>query len=159
MQLSQKGEHFLANQEGKQVNDKGLHIPYKCIAGKWTLGYGEVISPEQVEQFKAGITEEEALKRFRLKYKQFVDAVNKNVRVPLTQNQFDMLVSLAYNIGVVAFGRSTVLSKVNSRLFTQAADHFLDWCKFTNPVNGKIQTSKGLLARREREKAIFLTKE
>lgn len=159
MQLSTKGEHFIANEEGKKLNDKGLHIPYKCAAGKWTLGYGEVIAGKDVIKFKGGITEEEALIRFRKKYAEFVAAVNKVIRVPLTQNQFDMLVSLAYNIGIRNFTNSTVARLVNNRQFVNAADHFADWNKITDPETKALVPCAGLTARRAREKARFLSKE
>lgn len=152
MLLSAKGERFIMNEEGFRKNKQGLHVPYKCAAGKWTLGYGEVVGEEGAEKFKDGITEEEAVKRFRVKVKQFVDAMNKAIRVPVTQNQFDALVSLAYNNGADAIAKSTCVRLINNRLFTQAADEFPKWCHCNGEVN------KGLVARRKREQKIFNTK-
>lgn len=48
MKLSARGERFIANEEGVRKNKQGLHIPYLCAAGKWTLGYGEVVGEEGV---------------------------------------------------------------------------------------------------------------
>lgn len=150
MQLSQKGERFLMNAEGFKKNKQGLHIPYKCPAGKWTLGYGEVITEDQAEEFKDGIPEDQAVARFRKKLQQFIDAVNKRITQQLTQGQFDALVSLCYNIGVGAFQGSTIVKMINNRQFTNAADQFVRW----NKVNG--QPCEGLTKRRLREKAMYL---
>ena len=71
--------------------------------------------------------------------------------VPLTQNQFDALVSLTYNIGSGAFNNSTLL-KLNKGDYQGAADQFLVW----NKADGKVM--KGLVRRREAERALFLKK-
>lgn len=55
--------------------------------------------------------------------------VEKLVTVPLNQNQFDALVSLAYNIGVGAFADSTLLRELNQSDFQGAAEQFLVWNK------------------------------
>jgi lysozyme len=55
------------------------------------------------------------------------NTINKYVEVPLTQNQFDALVSFIFNIGVMAFRRSTVLRKLNSGDYEGAADAFDMW--------------------------------
>ncbi|KQD16250.1 lysozyme [Acinetobacter baumannii] len=72
--------------------------------------------------------------------------------MPLTQNQFDALVSLAYNIGSGAFKGSTLLKLLNKGDYKGAADQFLVW----NKAGGKVM--KGLVRRREAERALFLKK-
>jgi lysozyme len=57
------------------------------------------------------------------------DCVNKYVTVPLTQNQFDALVSFIFNIGVLAFRRSTLLKLLNQKLYDMAAEAFMMWNK------------------------------
>jgi lysozyme len=74
------------------------------------------------------------------------------VTVPLSQNQFDALVSLAYNIGTNAFKTSTLVKYLNALDFKAAADEFLKW----NRGGGKVM--KGLVRRRETERALFLKK-
>ena len=78
-------------------------------------------------------------------------AVNKAVTVCLTQNQFDALVSLAFNIGAYAFAHSTLVRILNAGSVQAAADQFLVWDK----TNG--QTNPGLLRRRNAERTLFLT--
>jgi lysozyme len=72
--------------------------------------------------------------------------VNSAVNVPLTQNQFDALVSFVFNIGGTAFRKSTLLKKLNAHDFAGAADQFLVWVK-----------QKELTGRRKAERQQFLT--
>jgi lysozyme len=71
--------------------------------------------------------------------------VNSAVKVPLTQNQFDALVSFVFNIGGTAFRNSTLLRKLNAKDYAGAADQFLVWVK-----------QKELTGRRKAERAQFL---
>jgi lysozyme len=80
----------------------------------------------------------------------FERAVNGAVKVPLTQNQFDALVSLSYNIGVGAFKKSTLLKKLNSGDYKGAANQFDVW------VNAGGKRLAGLVRRRAIEKKLFL---
>lgn len=78
-------------------------------------------------------------------------AINDLVSVPLTQNQFDALVSLAFNIVNGAFQKSTLLKHLNAGRYNEAAEQFLVWTK----DNGRV--SRGLVRRRVREHALFLS--
>lgn len=78
-------------------------------------------------------------------------AINDLVQVPLTQNQFDALVSLVYNIGRGNFACSTVLRSLNENQYLAASAAILIW----NKVNGKV--NPGLQRRREAERKLFLT--
>lgn len=82
--------------------------------------------------------------------------VNNLVKVPLTQNQFDALVSIVFNIGGPAFRRSTLLKKLNAKDYAGAADQFRVWNKGT--VDGKKVAIKGLTNRRNDERALFLSR-
>lgn len=81
--------------------------------------------------------------------------VNRLVKVPITQNQFDALVSLVFNIGGTAFRKSSLLRKLNAGDIAGAGAQFLVWNKGT--VNGKKVAIKGLTTRRQAERALFLT--
>ena len=78
-------------------------------------------------------------------------AVSRLVKVPLTQNQFDALVSLCYNIGQGNFAESTVLRLLNAGSIQGSAEAILMWNKTGGVIN------PGLMRRREAEKALFLT--
>jgi lysozyme len=71
------------------------------------------------------------------------------VHVPLTQNQFDALVSFVYNIGDTQFCDSTLLHLLNARQYQAAAAEFPKW-EFCNRV-----PLAGLEARRLAEQALF----
>ena len=83
--------------------------------------------------------------------RKYEDAVTTGVGdAPTTQNQFDAMVSLCYNIGAGNFRKSTVLREHRSANYSQAAKAFLMW----NKAGGKVLN--GLVARREAEKALYL---
>ncbi len=75
-----------------------------------------------------------------------VARVNRVVKVPLTQNQFDACVSLAFNIGLTAFSKSTLVKKLN-----ETPLQFLRWNKF------KKKPLAGLTRRRKAEMKLFNT--
>lgn len=79
-----------------------------------------------------------------------VQAVLRLVDVALTQNQFDALVSFAFNLGTGALASSTLLRLVNAGRFADAADEFPKW----DHVNGKVVA--GLVRRRAAERALFV---
>lgn len=87
-----------------------------------------------------------------------VTAVTHDVKVPITQHQFDALVSLVYNVGQIALQHregevwvdSTLLRLLNSGQIVQASHEFLLWDHVDR------QQSDGLLRRRQLEKALFL---
>lgn len=113
----------------------------------WTIGWGHTkgVFPGMK------INRDTAQKYFEEDVKWAVDAVNRLVKVGLTQNQFDALVSLTFNIGETAFGRSTLLKKLNAGDYDGAADEFPKW-KYQS---GKVL--KGLVRRRSEEMEYFLT--
>jgi lysozyme len=80
----------------------------------------------------------------------FETAVTNAVRVPLTQEQTDALISLAYNIGVGNLLKSTLLRKLNAGDVAGAADQFLVW------THAGAEVLPGLVKRRAAERALFL---
>ncbi|NUG50169.1 lysozyme [Acinetobacter lactucae] len=126
---------------------------YDDGVGVWTIGIGTTIYPNGVKVKKGDTcTLEQAKSFFTHDLKRFESSVNSLVKVPLSQNQFDALVSLSYNIGSGAFKNSTLLKKLNAKDYSGAAEQFLVW----NKADGKVM--KGLVRRREAERALFLKK-
>ena len=124
---------------------------YDDGVGIWTIGYGTIKYPNGVRVKKGDVcTKEQALEYFKHDLKEFEETVNNKVKVPINQNQFDALVSLSYNIGSGAFSNSTLLKKLNNKDYKGAADQFLVW----NKGGGRVL--KGLVRRREAERALFL---
>ncbi|MCU4336083.1 lysozyme [Acinetobacter dispersus] len=126
---------------------------YDDGVGVWTIGFGTTVYPNGVKVKKGDVcTLEQAKAFFTYDLKRFEGAVNSAVKVPLSQNQFDALVSLTYNIGEGAFKGSTLLKKLNAKDYTGAADQFPQW----NRGGGKVM--KGLVRRRAAEIQLFLKK-
>lgn len=131
---------------------EGLRLKaYKDIAGIWTIGYGDT-GPDVKEGLV--ITKEEAVRRLKRRLVEFEGWVNRLVRVPLKQHQFDALVSLIYNIGPTNFSNSTLLKKLNAGDYLGAADQFLVWNKAR--VGGVLKEVNGLTNRRKSEREQFL---
>lgn len=145
--ISKTGIDLISSFEGIRLN------AYDDGVGVWTIGIGATVYPNGVKVKKGDkCTLEQAKEYFAHDLKRFEKTVNDLVIVSLTQNQFDALVSLTYNIGSTAFKNSTLLKKLNAKDFTGAADQFLVW----NKGGGKVM--KGLVRRREAERALFLKK-
>jgi len=115
-----------------------------------TIGWGSTHIFGCKVILKETITQEQAQAQFDLDVATFVAAVNKKVAVPLTQNQFDALVSLVYNIGEANFASSTLLKMLNGNRMKEAKDQFVRW----NKQKGKVLN--GLTRRRERERDLFV---
>lgn len=119
--------------------------PYICPAGKLTVGFGHVVKAN--EHFDI-ITEDHALHLLAKDLEWAQSSVCQCVNVDITQNQYDALVSFAFNVGGGAFLKSTLLRKLNDG--EDCAEEFLRW------VYGGSQKLPGLVARREAERALFL---
>jgi lysozyme len=85
-------------------------IPYPCPSKVWTIGFGHAILPN--EHFTV-ITEEQGEQLLLQDMSIAANCINQNVKVPLTQNQFDAMVSFVFNIGCDAFLKSTMLELLN----------------------------------------------
>ena len=145
--ISKTGIDLISSFEGIRLN------AYDDGVGVWTIGIGTTVYPNGVKVKKGDkCTLEQVKEYFAHDLKRFESSVNNLVKVPLSQNQFDALVSLTYNIGQTAFGNSTLLKKLNAKDYQGAADQFLRW----NKGGGKVM--KGLVRRREAERALFLKK-
>jgi lysozyme len=124
---------------------------YKCPAGVFTCGWGETagVGP------KTKWTKAYADQRFCDSLSERTEAVRAMVTVETSDNQLAALVSLAYNIGNAALAKSSVLRAHNRGDFAAAARAFALWNKAT--VSGKLTVLPGLVTRRAREAALYLT--
>ncbi len=153
MQLSSNGLKIIKNFEGLRLN------AYRDVAGVWTIGYGSTRyhDGKPVKPGDKLASEYQANTLFANTLGQYEDAVNKNVKVRLTQNQFDALVSFAYNEGTSALKASTLLTRLNEGNYEDAAAHFLLWDKITDPATGKKIVCDTLVQRRREESRLFLS--
>ena len=142
MQTSQKGIDLIKKFEGTVLK------VYKDAVGKDTIGVGHLIKAG--EHFTA-LTQQQAEDLLAKDLKQFEIGVTSAVKVALTQNQFDALVSFAFNLGMSNLNSSTLLKKLNAGDVTGASLEFERW----NKAGGKPLA--GLTRRRLAEKELFLS--
>lgn len=150
MTLSDHGEAIIKNFEGLRLN------AYKDSTGVWTIGYGSTRyhDGKAVKPDDKLANEIQADALFRNTLNQYVKAVISKLKVPVTQNQFDALVSFTYNTGT-ASGK-TLFAKLNAKDYLGAADQFLVWNKITDPRTGNKTENPTLTKRRFAERALFL---
>lgn len=143
MKTSDKGIEFIKRLEGCRL------IAYRDSGGVWTIGVGHTgfVSPGDI------ITTSQADALLKQDLEVFERCLNECVKVPLTQNEFDALISFCFNIGCRAFQKSILLKYLNSKDFTNAADQLKEWIYVNHVVN------RGLYNRRMREKNLFMTGE
>lgn len=124
-------------------------VIYICPAGYPTIGYGHLITEANKEQFLDGVDEDEALDLLRQDVAVAERAVLRLINVPLTQGQFDALVSFTFNLGAGALQRSTLRRKVNREEHDDVPAEFMKW------VWAGGRKLKGLVKRRKAEAKIY----
>ena len=139
MNISQKGINLIKEFEGCRLE------PYLCAANVLTIGYGH--TKDVVENMS--ITEDTAESMLKDDLKQFEGDVLRLVNVPLSQNQFDALVSWTFKLGAGNLQSSTLLKVLNQRKYDEVPEQIKRW----NKANGKVL--EGLTRRREAEALLF----
>ncbi|KVT42143.1 lysozyme [Burkholderia ubonensis] len=129
---------------------EGLRLArYLDAVGKPTIGYGHLIRPH--ERFTRPLTPAEADALLRQDLRSAELSLRKLLRVPVTQQQFDALMSFVFNLGSGRLRSSTLLRYLNAGAPARAADQFLVW----NKAGGRPLA--GLTRRRRAERALFLS--
>lgn len=111
MKSSLEGLVFLASLEGVALSK------YLCSAGVVTIGVGATKSEiPDIAEWPASktITVEDAFDLLDKSIVRYENAINKALKVEVTQNQFDALVSIAYNIGTHGAATSTFMRRINT---------------------------------------------
>lgn len=141
---SPNGRSFIKGFESTKLD------AYMCSARVWTIGTGTTVYPNGIKVKRGDkCTQAQADQYFSHDLIKFEKAVNELVKVTTTQNQFDALVSFAYNVGVGALSDSTLLKALNGGFYKAAAAQFLRW----NKAGGKVVA--GLTRRRKAEMELF----
>lgn len=157
MDISGQGLAFIKAFEGLELE------AYRDIVGVWTIGFGwtgpiggfetvaEAVAANNGEPLSIGDAYAEELLGEHVET--YANAVLRALApgVALSQNQFDALVSLTYNIGVAAMKKSTFMRRLNNGDYEGCAKAMLWW----NKAGGNVVA--GLKRRREAEAALFLT--
>jgi lysozyme len=149
MRLNQTGYNLIKEFEGLSLK------PYKCSAGVPTIGYGSTYYENgiKVQMSDAPITGAKAEILLKNVADRFAQKVANLIKKPITQNQFNALVSFAFNVGSGALASSTLLKLVNENPNNaMISKEFLKWNKVNRvPV-------QGLTNRRIKESALYFTK-
>jgi lysozyme len=148
MKLNEKGYLMICEFEGLSLK------PYLCPAKIPTIGYGNCYysNGKKVTLLDKPITKIQAFELFKTIADKFGLAVSKCLKKEINQNQFNALVSFAYNVGVANFMNSTLLKKVNVEPNDETIfDEFCRW----NKVGKKEVT--GLTKRRNYEAVSYFS--
>jgi lysozyme len=139
MRYSSDGMHLTEGFEGCRYE------AYRDVVGVLTIGYGHTLGVYEGQV----ITQDQAEAFLREDIQRSEDDINRLVKVPLTQGQFDALVDFDFNLGGDALTNSTLLRKLNKGDFEGAAKEFERW----DMAGGKHLA--GLFRRRKAEEDLF----
>lgn len=143
MRTGRDGVELIRHFEGCRFN------AYLCPAGVWTIGYGHTAGVKEGDSI-----DQEAAEAFLIEdLETFEQAVMRLVEVPLTQQQFDALVSWTFNLGAGNLAESTLLKKLNNYQYAEVPEQMMRWVR----AGGKVLD--GLVRRRAAEAALFQSKD
>lgn len=143
MQISKEGLALIKKFEGFESR------AYLCPAGVWTIGYGHTKDVKEGDEWSQAHAEH----MLEIELEEFCEYVNKMVKVPLEQYQFDALVAWVYNLGAGNFKESTLLRVLNQGDYDDVPHQIKRW----NKAGGRVL--QGLVRRREAEALLFQNKE
>ncbi len=147
MKLNKQGYDLIKQFEGCRLT------AYQDSIGVWTVGYGSTYY-ENMQKVKQGdkVSQQRADEIFEFVANRFARNVDDLITSQLTQNQFNAVVSLAYNIGMGNFQKSTLLKKLNKNPSDKTIkDEFLKW------RNAGGRPLQGLVNRRKKEAEIYFS--
>ncbi|MGC2237213.1 MAG: lysozyme [Pyrinomonadaceae bacterium] len=157
MKMSANGLNLLEQWEGFKLK------VYKDSAGLPTIGVGHLLIKSELTsgkivikgvavKYAGGLTNQQVIDLLAQDVAPVGQVVTKAVTVPLTQNQFDALVSFTFNVGNAAFTGSTLLKVLNQKQYKEVPEQLLRWTR----SGGKIVP--GLVNRRENEIKLWNSK-
>ena len=139
MRIAKAGLDMIKHFEGLELE------AYKCPAGVWTIGYGHIKGVQEGDV----ITEQQADDMLVEELKEYENYINTYVKCPLSQNQFDALVSWVYNLGPANLQASTLLKVLNKGDYAGVPAQIKRW----NKAGGRVL--EGLTRRRQAEADLF----
>ena len=143
MRLSNNGVALIKREEGERLT------AYQDSVGIWTIGVGHTGTVNGRPVSRGMTIKQNKSTELLLSDLSWVESsINKAVRVPLSQNQYDALCSFIFNVGKPAFESSTLLKKLHDGDYDGAADQLLLWKRAGNIPDL-------LLPRRKRERELF----
>ena len=139
MKTSKEGLALIKKFEGCELE------AYQCSAGVWTIGYGHTKGVQEGDQWSQSHAEH----MLEVELEEYEGYINDYVTAPLSQKQFDAMVSWVYNLGPANLKRSTLLRKLNNGEYEETPNQIKRW----NKAGGKVL--EGLVRRREAEALLF----
>ena len=139
MQISTEGISLIKKFEGCELES------YQCAAGVWTIGFGSTHNIEEGMNISKDRAEELLLEDIA----EFEESVLESVDMPMSQHQFDALVSWTFNLGPSNLKASTMLKVLNKGDYEDVPEQIKRW----NKAGGKVLD--GLIRRREAEALLF----
>jgi lysozyme len=134
MRLSAAGLELIKKSEGFRSRT------YVDVAGFRSIGYGHRLLPH--EAFPNGIAEAQAAEILAQDAHQAEQAVERLVKVPLTQSQFDALTDFCFNLGAGRLASSTLLKALNGGLYEAAREQLLRWDQAAGEANAGLKTRR-----------------
>ena len=122
MKTSPAGIAAIAQREGERLT------AYRDSRGFWTIGVGHLTNAFFKVFPGLRITREKEMELLAHDLGEVEATINRCVKVPMTQNQFDAMASLGYNIGCGGLAHSSVVRNLNAGKINAAADAFMAWC-------------------------------
>jgi lysozyme len=144
---SERGVKMITNFEAVVLHE------YKDQAGIPTVCVGHVIRPGDATLLADGVSLEDCMLLLHQDLGSAESEINTLVTVPLTQDQFDALVSWEFNTGALRV--STLLRVLNAGDYYAAASEFEKWNKRRDEKTGALVIDAGLVARRQAEASLF----
>ena len=139
MKTSEEGLALIKKFEGCELD------AYQCSAGVWTIGYGHTKGVQEGDQWSQSHAEH----MLEVELEEYEGYINDYVTAPLSQKQFDAMVSWVYNLGPANLKASTLLVKLNQGDYPKVPEQIRRW----NKAAGKVLP--GLVRRREAEAQLF----
>lgn len=159
MKISKNGRALIERYEGlilQSYDDANDHIVPTggSSRGTLTIGYGHTSAAGLPKVFAGQVITQQQADTILASDLGRVEAdVNRLVKVPISQNQFDALGSFHFNTG--SLGKSSLLTSLNKKDYKGAADKFMAYV--SGRVNGQLVPMAGLTRRRTEERKLFLT--
>lgn len=148
--LSHQGAQFIEHFEGFRAD------LYDDAAGNCTIGIGHLVhmgrcNGSEPGEFRQGISRQRAEEILQQDAASAASAVHDHVKVPLSQERFDALVSFVFNVGAGNFESSTLLRELNAKHYHAVPEQLLQW------THAGGQVLPGLVTRRKAEGELFAT--
>jgi lysozyme len=160
MKISKEGMKLLVSWEGFKNNmyldqAKKESIGIGHLLTKAELASGKIFIENGYYDWRNGLTDELVYKLCDQDLARFQLVVNEEVKIPITQNQFDALVLFSFNIGTEGFRTSTALKHLNAGAHARVGEAMKWWNKITNKKTGLMEVCDDLVERREAEVKLF----